>query len=260
MVHPRWFLVVTCLVTAAPALAGGKVKAHIECESVHPIESSKPIRLADHLDCSIAVEKEGGYKDEEIIASLKIIPPKQSALLPIEHGGPLGPSPLGAAFVPDPWKVDSDYKLCEPFVVEGTLSVDTKPVWSQRFAVAASCAKPKRVTGAIACHYTAQDGTQLKWPGNGVKLKPRLEQTFYCSITATKLESDVTYEATLGIAGAKPTTASFTEDAKHTHVIEAQFEEETYHACGDFSVAGEIRAGGASLWTGKLAVKQFCPD
>ena len=53
---------------------------------------------------------------------------------------------------------------------------------------------------------------------------------------------------------------AFEHDEAGRGFFSATFEEDVYQACSNFSVTGEVRANGVSLWSGKLAVKQDCPD
>lgn len=254
---------------ASPALAGGKVKAHVECMSGMPIKSGKAAKLTDELWCTIRVDSLGKYKPAELKGNLMPHITEKSTLtkMPLARFGPLADTQDGVEFRLDTaFVVNVDYKTCEPFTISATLSDETldaenMTVWSQTFKVAANCPKPKKVTGLLRCHYTAQDGTIMKWPGNGAKLKPRMESTFSCSIVAPKSEAGVVYEVSLGIAGkGTPKKGGFEHDEAGAPFFDAQFEEDVYQACSNFTVVGEVRAAGTSLWSGKLPIKQDCPD
>lgn len=255
--------------TATPASAGGKVKAHVECMSGLPLKSGKAVKLTNELWCSIKIDSLGGFKPDGLVAVITPRFGRNSTLRP-EPGGvevKLADTQDGVvAELANAWVVDKDYKACEPFEVYGSLhdaanrGMDDE-VWAAPFKVAASCPKPKKVAGKLACHATAQDGTVFQWPGNGVKLKPRLESTLSCTISAPKSEAGVKYQVSLGIAGkGAPKQGDFDYDEARAPFFSAEFDESVYEACSSFTVTGAVTANGASLWSGKLAIKQSCPD
>ncbi|MBL0220673.1 MAG: hypothetical protein IPQ07_43250 [Myxococcales bacterium] len=257
------------MLVASPAHAGGKVKAHVECMSGLPIKSGKAAKLTEELWCTIRVDSLGKYKAAELKGHLLPHITQSSTLStqPEARFGPLADTQDGVEFRLDkPFAVNVDYKTCEPFTIgasldDESLSAEDMTVWSETFKVAATCPKPKKIAGTLRCHYSAQDGTLLKWPGNGAKLKPRMETTFYCSIVAPKSETGVKYEVSLGIAGkGTPKKGDFEHDEAGAPFFDAQFEEDVYQACSNFTVTGEVRAAGTSLWSGKLPIKQDCPD
>ncbi len=261
--------VLAALCMTRPALAGGKLKAHVECMSGMPITSGKAAKLTDELWCTVRVDNLGTYKPGDLKGSLTPNITQTSTLptQPESRFGPLADTQDGVEFRLDkPFVVNTDYKICEPFTISASLrdeslSASDMTVWNQSFKVKASCPKPKKIAGSLRCHYSAQDGTILKWPGTGAKLKPRMETTFYCSIVAPKSEANVKYEVSLSIVGkGTPKKGDFEHDEAGAPFFDAQFEEDVYQACSNFTVTGEVRAAGASLWTGKLPIKQDCPD
>ncbi len=258
------------LFRATPAHAGGKkVKAHLECLSGDPIKSGKAALLGPEMWCTIRIDDLGPFKLDGLVGTLSAQPGKNTTLKTMPGGMELKGADTqdGPEFRLDaPWVADTQYKVCEPFQIVASLhdaanrGMDDE-VWEVIFKVAASCPKPKKVAGALKCHYTAQDGTSLAWPGNGAKLKPRMESTFYCSIVVAKPEKGVKYEVSLGIdKKGTPKKGGFELDQEGMAFFENQFEEEVYQACSNFTVVGSVAANGASLWSGKLAVKQDCPD
>ena len=132
-------------------------------------------------------------------------------------------------------------------------------LWKSTFKVAATCPKPKKVAGVLRCSYTAQDGTVFKWPGNGVKVKPRMEAPFSCTISAGKPEAGVVYAVSLGVVGKPAKTGKFETEQAGNMFFDASFDEPDYGACTNFAIAGDVKANGATLWSGKLAVKHSAP-
>ena len=252
-----------------PAHAGGKVKAHVECMSGLPLKSGKAAKLTAELWCTIRVDSLGSYKAADLKGTMTVLPGPKSTLkmMPEGQSGALADTQDGVEFrLDNPYTADKDYKVCEPFTIAATvrdenLSADQMDQWSTTFKVAASCPVPKKVAASLRCHYMAQDGTLIKWPGNGVKLKPRMEGTFFCSIVAAKTEKDLVYSVTLGIAKkGPPKQGGFEHDEAGGAFFDAQFEPDVYESCSSFTVTGEVKASGATLWSGKLAIKQDCPD
>lgn len=246
------------------------VKAHVVCLGNDvAVTSGKAVRLGDTLWCSIAVDSLGDFKAAAIHGGLAVIPGPKSTLKQQPGGveGPVHDTADGVEYTTEkPFAVDVDYKKCEPFAINASLDDFEHPgsdmmVWSTVFKVAASCPAPKQVAGKLACNATGQDGTIFRWPGNGAKVKPRLETTLSCTISAGKPEAGVTYAVSLQVAKrGTPVTGGFDHDEAGNGFFSGSFDQEVYEACSNFTVLGEVRGNGAALWSGKLAIKQDCPD
>jgi hypothetical protein len=242
-------------------------KAHVECMSTNPVKSGVAAKLDAELWCTIHVDSLGGFKPASVTGNLTInLAPTTKGIDSQPQFGKLDDTQDGVVFqLQKPWVVDKDYRKCEPFTINASLDDADHPgmdstLWHATFKVNASCPKPKAVAGALACHYTAQDGTIFKWPGNGAKVKPRMEQPLSCSINAGKPEAGVPYEVSLGVTGKPAKVGKFETAEDGKMFFEATFEEPDYGACSSFVIAGQVKANGASLWSGKLAIKQDCPD
>jgi hypothetical protein len=107
----------------------------------------------------------------------------------------------------------------------------------------------------------------VSWPGNGDKLKPRMEADLDCMITSKAAPADGAH-AVFVIShddGTVPPTKSaevkqITGD-KPAYGFEASFVEDEYHACTNFTLqATVVDSMGQTLWTGKQKFKQTCPD
>jgi hypothetical protein len=71
----------------------------------------------------------------------------------------------------------------------------------------------------------------------------------------------VLYEVSIAIAGkGAPAKGGFEHDEAGDPFFDAKFEGDVYESCSNFTVTAEVRASGATLWSGKLAIKQDCPD
>lgn len=260
---------VLILILASTASAAPKPpKAHMECLSGNTVvKSGAAVKLETELWCTIHVDSLGGYKATSMTGNMTInLAKTTTGIAPLARFGPLDDTQDGVVFqLKAPWVPDKDYRTCEAFTINATLDDAEHPgmdqtVWKMTYKVAASCPKPKAVAGALSCSYKAQDGTIFKWPGNGAKVKPRMESAFSCVINAGKAESGVKYLVSLGITGKEARRGAFNtlEDGKQ--FFEATFEAGEFESCSNFGVAGDVKANGATLWSGKLAVKQDCPD
>jgi hypothetical protein len=261
--------VACCAVTPAFADEGdAPPKAHLTCTSGAPLRSAKAARLGDAVTCALAVDSLGGYKAGDLRADFVLDVDRGSTLgrSPRDSVGSLAPGADGAlGRESGPFVVDQDYKRCEPFTITASLNdlsrsrAEDMQVWHQALRVKASCPPPRKVPATLTCSTEGGDGT-YRWPGNGVKVKPRLENPVTCVIRATTTEPGVAYQVGLGVAGKPVTAQPFDVDAAGGHTATRQFGSDDYETCVSFGVVGEIRADGKSLWRGKLAITQDCPD
>ena len=120
---------------------------------------------------------------------------------------------------------------------------------------------PKKINAKLECKYETDDGTQFKYPGNGQKTRPRLEGTLYCWISIPKIPEGVTLKGTLKAKG-KQQEAEAIPRPDDTFSIDATFTADNgdFEVCTPFTVTGEVKNAGRSVWKGKLAIDQSCPD
>jgi hypothetical protein len=120
---------------------------------------------------------------------------------------------------------------------------------------------PKKINAKLECRYDSDDGTQFTYPGNGQKEKPRLEGTLYCWISIPKVPDGMTLKGALKASG-KPQEAEAIPRPDDTYSIDATFTADNgdFVVCTAFTVTGEVKSAGKSLWKGKLAIDQSCPD
>jgi hypothetical protein len=120
---------------------------------------------------------------------------------------------------------------------------------------------PKKINAKLECKYETDDGTQFRYPGNGVKEKPRLEGTLYCWIAIPKIPDGVTLTGALKANG-KPQEAEAIPRPDDTYSIDATFSADNgdFEVCTAFTVSGEVLNAGKSVWKGKLAIDQRCAD
>jgi len=255
--------------TLRAAHAAPPVKAHLTCMSGDPVKSGKPATLTDELWCSIDIDSLGAYKVGDLVGALMVVPGPKSTLAQAPEGtsGALADTQDGVEYrLNDPYLVDKHFKKCEPFTINAALTdpsqaADAMVVWSATFKVNAACKKPKKLAASLECSYTAQDGSVIRWPGNGAKVKPRLEGTLGCTVEVRKPEPGVTYEVSLGIGGkGTPTRGALSRDEAGAGFFLATFEADVYESCSRFTVEGTVNGGGVALWAGKLSIEQDCPD
>jgi hypothetical protein len=119
----------------------------------------------------------------------------------------------------------------------------------------------KKINAKLECKYETDDGKQFRYPGNGMKEKPRLEGNLYCWISIPKIPEGVTLTGTLKANG-KPQEAEAIPRPDDTYSIDATFSADNgdFDVCTAFTVTGEVSSAGKSVWKGKLTVDQRCAD
>jgi hypothetical protein len=119
----------------------------------------------------------------------------------------------------------------------------------------------KKITAKLMCSYETQDGVQFRYPGNGVKAKPRLGGTINCWIAIQKIPAGITLKGKLKANG-KMQEADAIPRPDETYSADAAFSAENgdFDACSAFTVTGELTKEGKSVWKGKLKIDQSCPD
>ena len=120
---------------------------------------------------------------------------------------------------------------------------------------------PKKINAKLGCSFESQDGTIFKYPGNGSTMKPRLEGALNCWISIPEVPEGVTLKGTLKAKG-KQQEAEAIPRPDDTYSIDATFTADNgdFDVCAPFTVTGEVKSAGKSMWKGKLAIDQSCPD
>ena len=163
---------------------------------------------------------------------------------------------------------DIPFKPCEDFDLVATVSDDLGVYFTKTIKVSQTCPKPKPLSAKLTCMYEAQDGTLLRWPGNGDKLKPRLSsgKSFECTIIAKNAPPDTTLIGVVAIHGksAKQSgKAAETGEGNGTLKVDLGFEpgDDTFTECESFTIDAKLtNTDGAVRWTAKQKVVQDCPD
>jgi hypothetical protein len=119
----------------------------------------------------------------------------------------------------------------------------------------------KKINAKLECRYDTDDGTSHRYPGNGMKVKPRIEGTLYCWISVPKIPAGVTLAGKLKANG-KMQEAEAIPRPDDTYSADASFSAENgdFDVCTAFTVTGELTRAGKSVWKGKLKIDQNCPD
>lgn len=118
-----------------------------------------------------------------------------------------------------------------------------------------------KLNARLECSYEAQDGTIYRYPGNGLKVKPRIDGTINCWISLTKLPSGVALKGKLKANG-KTQDAEVIPRPDDTYSADASFSPENgdFEACSAFTVTGELVRGGTIAWKKALRIDQICHD
>lgn len=169
--------------------------------------------------------------------------------------------------VPDENK-EIAFAACEDFDIVATVSDDLGVYFKKTIKVQQSCPKPpppKPIAATLSCFYEAEDGTGYRWPGNGVKAKPRLSSAreLDCSIANPKdLPDGTTLKGTLTIkqtkvtkvteAGPRPPSGWSTEFA---------FGMGEFNECETLDLAASLEdQNKVKRWSGTLKIVQRCDD
>jgi hypothetical protein len=119
----------------------------------------------------------------------------------------------------------------------------------------------KKINAKLACTCESQDGVQFRYPGNGAKIKPRLDGTINCWIAIQKIPAGVTLKGKLKANG-KMQEAEVIPRPDDTYSADASFspQEGDFETCSSFTVTGELTLAGKTVWKGKLNIDQRCAD
>ena len=157
----------------------------------------------------------------------------------------------------DPFLRGTDFQACRNFVIEGRLVQGGADVWTTSIPARAKCRKPRKLAAKLSCSYVAADGTVVAYPGNGKKLRPRLDDTLACWVVGPKKAPD---NLTATIAG-HPEPLWQDDDTMLWSSAQMLFPDDDFTTCDPFTVTASIANGdGQVVWSGKLPIPQSCPD
>jgi hypothetical protein len=119
----------------------------------------------------------------------------------------------------------------------------------------------RHINAKLECSYETDDGSRFRYPGNGMKSKPRLEGTINCWISIPKIPKGVALNGKLKARG-KTQEAEAIPRPDGSYSVDASFSADNgdYDVCSAFTVTGELTRNGKSVWKGKLTIDQSCPD
>ena len=119
----------------------------------------------------------------------------------------------------------------------------------------------KKINAKLECSFESPDGTSFRYPGTGMKARPRLEGTINCWIAIPKVPAGVTLHGSLKANG-KVQESDAVPRPDDSYSVDAEFSSENgdFEVCSPFTVAGELTRAGKSVWKGKLRIDQSCPD
>jgi len=239
-------------------ITGGKVEkltVPIAC-AIHVKDPNEP----SHMGHVHTVRKPAGGKPIKNIGKTD------------DFGGQSDPGKTDFAVVLAPGTADENgeiaFQPCEDFDIVASISDDLGTYFTKTIRVQQSCPKPKPVSATLSCVYTAQDGTLIRWPGNGDKEKPRLsapDHELDCSIlvkakAAPRDGLPLVGHFAIGKGKDRPGEASELPPDGDLRA-EAAFTAGDYQECETFTIQGSlVDATGATRWTGKHTITQTCGD
>jgi hypothetical protein len=118
-----------------------------------------------------------------------------------------------------------------------------------------------KINAKLECSYESQDGVQFRYPGNGTKVKPRIENAINCWISVKKIPAGVTLRGKLKASG-KMQEVEVIPRPDDTYSADASFSPDNgdFETCSAFGVTGQLVNQGKTVWNGKLKIDQSCPD
>ncbi len=260
-------------VMAAPALADKKpkpIKAQFLCGTFvggaikEPITGGKRAKLTDPIACALHVDNP---KEPSHMATIRTIRYPANKKAPTSGKTEDIDSSKDLELVMKPGVTDGNgevlFNSCEDFDIVAKVSDDLGVYFEKTIKVQQTCPKPKPIVAAISCVYQAQDGTLFKWPGNGVKVKPRLssDHDLACQIGGKVSLGGETLTGSIAVKG-KPKTAKTRPLPDNSWAAELSFSSAgDFDECETITLAGSLAdSSGANRWTGSLKIAQSCPD
>ncbi|MBL0215774.1 MAG: hypothetical protein IPQ07_18075 [Myxococcales bacterium] len=160
------------------------------------------------------------------------------------------------------------WKPCEDFDLVATVSDDLGVYFTKTIKVVQACPKPAPIKARLSCNYEAQDGTMIKWPGNGDKLKARLSsgKGIDCNVVVPKdPPSGVTLTASGKIKGKKAKPVTEVAGPMPPSGIGAGLSfypaEDTFSECENFAIEFALTdQDGAVRWAATQKFVQECGD
>jgi hypothetical protein len=259
---------VAALSIPAVAHAGSKHDAKIVCghDSGGPLAKGEKVTLDADLWCEILWDDLSTESQSATVTMSDTRADGKHTTGPrnATFGGGDGQQPF--------WQPDSDFRhgddfaSCSGITVSGVVMDGDKQIWSGSTTIGVKCPKPKKLTAKLECSLSDGDAN-FTWPGNGDKLKPRMEGELDCSIQSKTAPADGAHAVFMIAHEDGSTTPPKSSDFrqypgdKPLYGFEAAFEEDEYKACSNFTLqATVVDTAGQVLWTDKHKFKQTCPD
>jgi len=157
-----------------------------------------------------------------------------------------------------------EFPTCESFTLRIQVVNDEGPVANKKVQIKQDCSKPKPkpLKASIRCSYEMDDGTMYRYPGNGTRMKPRLQtKELGCQILIPSIPNGQAVDGSL-VAMGQPQKSQARDLPPASYAIDAGFSVENgdFKPCSDFDVQGELTSDGQTVYKGTLAIRQNCPD
>jgi hypothetical protein len=224
------------------------VQAALDCKvGDKALSPEKANTIAGHIQCTLVLD---GWSLEGLIADAWIDDGERQQATAIPGG-----DDADDVMRWDPFVRGEDFHACKDFTIHAQLLQGKDAVWSTDLPVKTKCKKPKKVSAKLSCAFAGADGTVYAWPGNGAKKKPRLDDTFGCTIVGPKKGGD---GLTATIAGhAEPMWQD--DDTNLYSSVQVLDPGADFQTCDPFTVVASIaNLDGQVVWAGKQAIAQKC--
>jgi hypothetical protein len=228
------------------------VQASLDCavggKALSPL---KPNVIGSHVGCAVVLD---GFSGEGLSAEAWI---EQDGVETEHRTG--APTPGGdtkddeVRF--DPFRRGDEVRACRDFTIHARVKLEDEVVWSTDLAVKTRCKKAKKISAKMTCYFVGTDTVVYAWPGNGAKVKPRVDDTLACWVRGPRKGGDA-YTATIGTQTEPLWPDDDTGVYSSAQVLEPDLD---FAACEPLTVRASIANGdGQIVWTGKQAIAQRC--
>jgi hypothetical protein len=245
------------LAVAAPAHAGGSLKAHLACTADgKALKAKEKAPLDKDVTCAVVVDTAKVPANVQVTIDAKVATPIGAV-----KGHPHEAKPTdGHTFAADVFKSGKDYLACGGLQVDATIAAGATTLWTGSLAVPTTCSPGKPVTAKLNCGADSANAGYVTFPGNGDKVAAELSDGITCTVIGPDDKS--AHYGVLQIEGASSLAviAVLTApEAGKPPIAYTQFIGTVVPKCKPFVVDAAVLDNlGGPLWQGKLPIAQSC--
>jgi len=268
-------LAVVMAVCATPAVAAPKVKqikaqflcgTYVDGAIKEVISGGKRAKVTDPIACAIRIDDPNEPSHMGTINTTRYGKTKTKTEGKTDDFG--SQSDAGKKDFEIVLQPGTDFAPCEDFDINAKVWDDLGTYFTKTIKVQQTCPKPKPIAATLTCMYEAQDGTLLKWPGSGDKLKPRLSsgKELTCAVYVKAPPADVTALSTVASIKGKAGTSKRVglEDVPPSGSkadVSWSPDDGAFDECETFTVETSLLdQDGTTRWSGTRKIVQSCPD